>query len=235
MQRIAFFLFSAILVVPVFAVVVPCSISSEGVWLEPPPFGSRQGAFLRVGTKVQPGATFGDVTVSMAGKTINVALPVTPVYSNVAPACDVRMIPLPAPVDPDVWYDVNIAYGNGKTRDESVAYDRDPPQIEIIPANPTAGDEIAIVVSGRTGNLSTPDPARVRIDGNDIYVDIDVFYSGLTLVGAYVVPEALPPLKSGTYNVLVNVHVGAAGGVLYHTRAGTRFTIGAEPRRRASK
>lgn len=217
---------------------VPCTAGVDGIYILPPPIGSTELPRLRIASHVKFDVDFGAETSVQTGfHTINVQIPTTIRRSDHAvDRCDLRTVEIAEPLYPNVIYDVTVDYGpslpaaHGQT-----TYDHEVMAVDVVPAAPRKGEQVVIAVSGTTGNSSTAYPLIVHVSGTTIDVSLDLFYGAVPILGHFAQADVLPPLPLGTYTVNVDLRTIAYGSAPFpyaHSRAQTKFTVGAGPRRR---
>ena len=81
-----------------------------------------------------------------------------------------------------------------------------PITIEVIPENPTANDNITIIVSGLTTSNLISVNSNYTIEGNTIFIQVDVYQGGYTVIDFFITENDIGNLPIGNYYVIVNVN-----------------------------
>lgn len=81
-----------------------------------------------------------------------------------------------------------------------------PITIEVIPENPTANDNITIIVSGLTTSNLISVHSNYIIEGNTIFIQVDVYQGGYTVIDFFITENDIGNLPIGNYYVIVNVN-----------------------------
>ena len=81
-----------------------------------------------------------------------------------------------------------------------------PITIEVNPENPTINDEIIITVDGFTTTNVISVNSNYSIEGNNIFIQVEVYQGMWTIVGYFYSENNIGTLTTGNYNVTANVN-----------------------------
>jgi len=162
------------------------------------------------------------------------------------PTCHVEEVALPKLKRPQADWEMSwtqsVTFSDGTTwtdapgtpgRSHNDVYQ---PSIEITPTLATSADPVVITVSGHAPNPDTLRGATASIDGNTVFVTVDLWDNPAALFGSYRTTVPVGSLPAGTYDVRVTIRIFVGvelASSYYHARA--PLTVYSVPRRRIAR